>query len=92
MKTLKVGETKRGKRIWIEGKDLINAGFTHKTPYYIQYENNTVHYIADKGGKRKVAGTPARPIIDLVSKTKLNTFGNTIEVQFGLGIIFIKSN
>jgi hypothetical protein len=60
-------------RIWIEGARLLSAGFTHHTPYVVEIVGNSlVLKRCAKGapkGARKVAGAPARPIIDITGKS-----------------------
>ena len=72
-KTYKVGSNRGHKRVWIEGKMLLEFGFTkglrfsrvmHQELKYVKME-----LIADPTyGKHTVAGTEARPIIDLNGK------------------------
>lgn len=69
-KTYKVGSNRGHKRVWIEGKMLLDFGFRkgrvfsrvmHQELKYIKME-----LIADPYyGKHRVAGTEERPIIDL---------------------------
>ena len=60
-------------RIWIEGARLSNAGFTHHTPYTIDFADDfiIIKRCAERcaEGARKVSGAPTRPIIDLTGKS-----------------------
>ena len=90
IKTLKVGQTKKGSRVWLEGKALIENGFTHGTRYSINDESSTAVLFVNIEGKRKVAGTITRPIIDLLSK-KNDIFTDTVQVTFNTNTIILCS-
>lgn len=85
--------TSKGLRIWLEGNDLINAGFSHGNTMTIDYTANSViiwsHADVPMEG-RKVAGTPSRPIIDLQSKALSKVFREgMVSVDFFIGAIKI---
>jgi hypothetical protein len=92
-KTVQARMTSKGLRIWLEGNDLINAGFSHGTTMAIDYTSNSVIIwshadIPMKG--RKVAGTPSRPIIDLQSKALSKIFNEgMVAIDFFMGSIKI---
>jgi hypothetical protein len=81
-------------RIWIEGARLLSAGFTHHTPYTIELVKDSLYLIrCAKGapkGARKVAGAPARPIIDITGKScaPFET-GDAVEILYVDGLICI---
>jgi hypothetical protein len=81
-------------RIWIEGARLLSAGFTRHTPYTIELVKDSLYLIrCAKGarkGARKVAGTPARPIIDITGKScaPFET-GDAVEILYVDGVIMI---
>ncbi len=64
--TRKIGRNRGKPRLWIEGKALLENGFTHGTRWTLQPCPSGFILRADPDGKRKVAGKPARPIIDIV--------------------------
>jgi len=64
-KILKVG-TNRGKpRAWVEGKFLIDAGWVRGVTYHQTIENGTLVLSAHESGKKRVAGSVWRPVLDL---------------------------
>ena len=82
-------------RIWIEGARLLSAGFTHHMPYTVEIVRDSLHLIrcakgARKGARRKVAGAPARPIIDITGKScaPFKT-GDAVEIHYIDGVIII---
>ena len=69
--TLKSGTNKGNRRIWIEGNRLTDAGFTRCTGLYRTVEGNRMTLTTRQidGAKRhRIAGTVARPILDLCGK------------------------
>lgn len=67
--TLKSGTNKGNRRIWIEGARLINAGFRKGDQLARSIDGDTITLTpADGKGKTRIAGTPARPIIDQCGK------------------------
>jgi hypothetical protein len=101
--TSKLG-TAKGKaksRIWIEGKRLINAGFT-PGKYYIDAPGeswlhlhllNETDIIEPGQTPRKVSGKGANPIIDLTGQWVFEMFGKDFErvsVEYRPGLIIIK--
>ena len=66
MKTIqrKIGSNKGKARIWLEGAALQDSGWTNGERFNIEFREGSIAYVRDLYGKRKVAGTPTRPIID----------------------------
>ena len=68
-KTYKVGTNRGHKRVWIEGNMLLSFGFTRGLRFartmHVGYHGSWMYLIQDPQGKHRVAGTDARPIIDL---------------------------
>ena len=81
-------------RIWIEGARLLSAGFTHHMPYVVEIVGNSLYLIrCAKGarkGARKVAGAPARPIIDITGRScaPFKT-GDAVWIHYIDGVIMI---
>lgn len=72
--TLKSGTNKGNRRIWIEGARLADSGFTRGTVLYRSHDPKsgdmflcTPGFSTD-GRKHRIAGTDARPILDLCGK------------------------
>lgn len=72
--TRKIGKNKGKARLWIEGAYLIESGFNHGARFDIETVPGEITYTLHAEGKRKVAGNPARPIIDTLGKA-LETAG-----------------
>ena len=64
-KVLKIG-TNRGKpRAWVEGKFLIDADWTRGVTYNQTIENGALVLTRSHTGKKRVAGSDGRPVLDL---------------------------
>lgn len=84
--TRKIGTNRDVERLWLEGKILLENGWLNGDTYDAIFTDSGVMYIKNPDGKRKVAGTPDRPIIDTNSK-KIRAFakaGEKVEVSFYL--------
>lgn len=82
-KIYKVGQTKKGARVWLEGNILKEHGFKHGTVYHAEYIGNEAIVIQpDIDGKKKVAGSIDRPIIDLLNKKIGTMFKDKVQVAF----------
>lgn len=64
-----VGQNRGKRRLWIEGKLLIEAGFTHGKRWDLVETTFGFKLIENPDGKRKVSGKPDRPIIDISGST-----------------------
>ena len=64
-KMYKVGTNRGHKRVWIEGNMLLSFGFTRGLRFARTMRDGKMYLIQDPQGKHRVAGTEARPIIDL---------------------------
>jgi len=77
-KTYKIGKCKGNARIWIEGNELLNAGFLPSTKYTLEYKETSINpriilrsdFIAEGLKIKKVSSCAggSRPIIDLNNK------------------------
>ena len=67
--TRKIGSNKGKPRLWIEGKVLDQAGLPHGTRWTLLPITTGGMRIASApaSGKRKVAGNPGRPVIDITA-------------------------
>ena len=80
--TRNIGSNRGRPRVWIEGNLLLDNGFKHGVRWSITYEHfactdgamTALVIKADPDGKRKIAGTAKRPIIDII--------GGAIELAF----------
>ena len=67
--TRKIG-TNRGKnRIWLEGAVLTDNGIYHGMRFNVINSPNSLVIQIAHDGKRKIAGKPGRPIIDMSAAT-----------------------
>ena len=68
--TRNIGANKGKPRLWIEGQSLIDAGLDHGARWDITDAAPGAFTICRAiDGKRKIAGKPGRPIIDMTGKT-----------------------
>lgn len=90
--TRKIGLNRGKRRIWIEGNILIDHGINHGDRWNVINSPNSLVILVDPNGKRKVAGTKNRPIIDMSGATITDSFADhtqvvTVEpVKMGMGI------
>ena len=68
MKTRKVGMNKGRPRIWLEGAELTDNDIKHGMRFNVETFDGIIRIIIDDDGKRKIAGTPARPVIDMTGR------------------------
>jgi hypothetical protein len=69
--TLKSGANKGNRRIWIEGSRLTDAGLPHGTVLTRTMDGDALRLTTDPaatGRRHRIAGTQARPILDLCGK------------------------
>lgn len=69
--TRKIGKNRGTARIWLEGKCLLNNGWNVGVRFDAIWTVDGLLYIQVNNGKRKVAGTKTRPIIDTNSNKLL---------------------
>tara|TARA_R110002074_G_scaffold356800_1_gene529054 strand:- start:287 stop:622 length:336 start_codon:yes stop_codon:yes gene_type:complete len=67
-KTYKVGKNRGHNRVWIEGTMLLSFGFTRGLSFSRTMRDDKMILVQEPEGKHTVAGTEARPIIDLNGK------------------------
>ena len=79
MHTRKIGMNRGKRRIWLEGKELTDNGIRHGMRYNVMIGDCALRIVIDPDGKRKIAGTPARPIIDMSGGTVTMCFADIIE-------------
>lgn len=65
----KIGTNKGKARIWLEGPELTSNGIKHGMRYNVFPVAAGLAIEISPEGKRKIAGTPARPIIDMTGRT-----------------------
>lgn len=85
----------RGKaRIWIEGNSLGSAGWKRGDRFNILFNEGSITYTKHKDGKRAVAGTETRPIIDTVTdkiRASVGTETETVCISIAKNKITIKT-
>ncbi len=94
--TRKIGRNRGKPRLWIEGEILNRAGFSHGTEWQLLGATDgltlqTSEALEVVGVRvRRVAGTPARPVIDIAGAS-LGDIGKaehvTLEFEPGSGLI-----
>lgn len=70
----KIGANRGNPRLWIEGKMLLDADWVRGARFGVEYHDNGVTIVRDGDGGHAVAGTEARPIID-INNNKLPSVG-----------------
>lgn len=96
MKTLSKLSTARGiarSRVWLEGKRLADHGFAHGVAYDAQWERGALVLRPSAEGKRHIAGTPARPIVDITGEHIRDAFGANayVAVTYSRDVITIRA-
>ena len=75
-KTLKIGLNKGKRRLWIEGRFLIDCNLPHGAQWRIFTANGDTLWIqTDANGDRRIAGTMTRPIIDIAADRLFESLG-----------------
>jgi DNA (cytosine-5)-methyltransferase 1 len=93
----KAGLNRGKRRVWIEGKDLVAAGFTSGNRFDIEFSYNLITLTLNPEGMRKVSGktkpdgTP-HPIIDLIGEKVAEAIADRerVQVTYQTGKITIK--
>ena len=75
----KIGMNRGKRRIWLEGSELTQHGINHGMRYDIATGINWLRIIINPEGKRKIAGKPNRPIIDMTGRTVEAAFHPDVE-------------
>ena len=89
---VKVGASKRipQSRIWLEGSRLTLSGFAHGARYNVGWHDAGATLTLSPAGARKVAGTIARPIIDITGANVRALECDRVTVSFQHSVISIK--
>ena len=75
-----IGQNRGKSRLWIEGKALASEQWSKGKRFDIEWNGDVLRYVANVDGKRKVAGTSERPIID-TNTDKLGIFSPRVVVN-----------
>ena len=67
--TRKIGQNRGKPRIWLEGKILTVNHIHHGMRFNVINSPNSIVIVIKADGKRKIAGKPGRPIIDMSAGT-----------------------
>jgi DNA (cytosine-5)-methyltransferase 1 len=88
----KLGYHKGNKRLWLEGKRLIDHNFIKDKRYSISYDRNFVMIEFKEDGTHKINGTVKTPIIDICNRKLGYSFPNCerVEVEFDIDNLIIK--
>lgn len=95
--THKLGKSRAGERtrVWLEGKRLLAAGFTHRRPFIRTWRDGFLMLTVcsaeafeatPRNERGTVAGSPERPIIDITGEQVAATFtGEHVSVTYREG-------
>jgi DNA (cytosine-5)-methyltransferase 1 len=88
----KLGYHKGNKRLWLEGKRLLDHNFIKDKRYSISYDRNFVMIEFKEDGTHKINGTVKLPIIDICNRKLGYSFPNCerVEVEFDIDNLIIK--
>ena len=76
--TRNIGSNKGRPRIWLEGDVLAAHGLAHGSRWNVTTAPGVLTIAIDADGKRKIAGSPARPIIDMTGRTVESAFDASV--------------
>ena len=87
----KLGTHRGNKRLWLEGKRLLDNGFVCDKRYNINYARNNIMIEFDSNGTHKINGTIKRPIIDINNRNLSASFNtDMVSVEFDEDNLIIK--
>ena len=69
-----IGTNRERPRLWLEGAILLESGFKHGDRWDFTNEPDKLIIKNNPQGKRKIAGSKARPIIDIIGKVIEDSF------------------
>lgn len=64
--TRKVGQNRGKPRLWLEGKCLVNAGFSRGDRWTLYPVGGGFNIVGNTDGARKVSGKAEKPVIDIM--------------------------
>lgn len=86
----KIGRNRGIKRLWLEGAILLENGFAHGAAWSLtKNEDGSLMISVNPEGNRRVAGTVARPIIDINSKAVLEAFDLVATIQASKSVLVV---
>jgi len=92
--TRKIGRNRGKPRLWIEGAALVEAGLDHGNRWNLVTTSTGFLIVRHPEGKRKIAGKPGRPIIDIAGATLpevvVEAGAVSISYQPGGGLMVVK--
>ena len=80
MITRKIGMNRGKRRIWLEGAVLSDNDINHGMRFDVLNHDNVLEIRVGPEGKRKIAGKPGRPIIDMSGATITDSFADSVTV------------
>ena len=83
-RNLKIGTNRNSPRVWIEKSSLLKTGWQRGDRFDCEFRDGSVVYTKNATGKRAVAGTVDRPIIDTNSHQITDSLGNVPRVAIVL--------
>ncbi len=88
----RIGRNRGRARLWLEGKHLDAAGLPHGTHWRLDQTDTGLVLSKDPDGRRRIAGRPDRPVIDIVG-TSLGVLAEaeTVSVRYvpGSGVMVV---
>ena len=80
----KLGTHKGARRVWLEGKRLTDAGFRQGVRYQMAPTDGGLVLRLSPAGDKRVSGTTARPVVDILNQTVTDALGpaETVHVRF----------
>lgn len=89
--TTTIGQNKNAPRVWLEGKYLLNAGFTPAKNIEVEFSPNQIIVTLNPSGPRKISSKRDGriPVLDLNSNAIAEAFGNVevLQVKISEGCI-----
>ena len=90
--TRNIGSNRGKPRLWLEGAILTECGFKHGDTWELVEHLDCFQIRKDREGKRRIAGTPERPIIDINHGAILASYGPKVALRcLVLGCITVEN-
>lgn len=87
---LKSGSNKGERRCWIEGSALLDGGAIHGTQYTKEVTADAIILAVTAGkGRHRIAGSSARPILDLSGKWVTKFMGDANKFEATISAVSI---
>lgn len=84
---LRMGLHKGARRLWLEGRRLVDVGFVRGVRYQAAVTNGALHLRLSPQGNRVVSGKGQRPVVDLLTRELGDV--ERVEVRFLQGEVLV---